>query len=88
MQKQRNQSARSLCPVKLNMQFHIAGKSENPITTVYFAGADADDLAVCRPGCEALALRVAQFPDSPTVKLPEGTAFAQTLSAAGNLIAR
>lgn len=70
------------------LQFHIAGKSENPITTVYFAGADADDLAVCRPGCEALALRVAQFPDSPTVKLPEGTALAQTLSAAGNLIAR
>ena len=70
------------------LQFHIAGKSENPITTVYFAGADADDLAVCRPGCEALSLRVAQFPDSPTVKLPEGTALAQTLSAAGNLIAR
>lgn len=70
------------------LQFHIAGKSENPITTVYFAGADADDLAVCRPGCEALALRVAQFPDSPTVKLPEGTALAQALYAAGNLIAR
>ena len=70
------------------LQFHIAGKSENPITTVYFAGADADDLAVCRPGCEALALRVAQFPDSPTVKLPEGTALAQVLYAAGNLIAR
>ena len=70
------------------LQFHIAGKSENPITTVYFAGADADDLAVCRPDCEALALRVAQFPDSPTVKLPAGTALAQTLSAAGNLIAR
>lgn len=70
------------------LQFHIAGKSENPITTVYFAGADADDLAVCRPGCEALSLRVAQFPDSPTVKLPEGTALAQMLYAAGNLIAR
>ena len=70
------------------LQFHIAGKNENPITTVYFAGANADDLAVCRPGCEALALRVAQFPDSPTVKLPEGTALAQVLYAAGNLIAR
>ena len=70
------------------LQFHIAGKSENPITTAYFAGANADDLAVCRPGCEALSLRVAQFPDSPTVKLPEGTALAQALYAAGNLIAR
>ena len=70
------------------IQFHTTSKSEHRIETVCFAGSTADDLAVCRPGCEALALRVAQFPDSPTVKLPEGTALAQALYAAGNLIAR
>lgn len=55
---------------------------------VCFAGSTADDLAVCRPGCEALGLQVARFPDSPTVRLPSGTALADVLYAAGNLIAR
>lgn len=70
------------------IQFHIASKSEHQIVTVYFAGADAKDFTVCRPGCEALALKVEQFPDSPTVSLPKGTALADVLYAAGNLIAR
>lgn len=70
------------------IQFHIASKSEHQIDTVYFAGADAKDFTVCRPGCEALALKVEQFPDSPTVSLPRGTALADVLYAAGNLIAR
>lgn len=70
------------------IQFHIASKSEHQIDTVYFAGADAKDFTVCRPGCEALALKVEQFPDSPTVSLPKGTALANVLYAAGNLIAR
>jgi Tfp pilus assembly PilM family ATPase len=70
------------------VQFHIASKSEHQIDTVYFAGADAKDFTVCRPGCEALALKVEQFPDSPTVSLPKGTALADVLYAAGNLIAR
>lgn len=70
------------------IQFHIASKSEHQIDTVYFAGADAKDFTVCRPGCEALALKVEQFPDSPTVSLPKGTALADVLYAAGNLIAR
>lgn len=70
------------------IQFHIASKSEHQIDTVYFAGADAKDFTVCCPGCEALALKVEQFPDSPTVSLPKGTALADVLYAAGNLIAR
>ena len=70
------------------IQFHIASKSEHQIDTVYFAGAYAKDFTVCRPGCEALALKVEQFPDSPTVSLPKGTALADVLYAAGNLIAR
>ena len=70
------------------IQFHIASKSEHQIDTVYFAGADAKDFTVCRPGCEALALKAEQFPDSPTVSLPKGTALADVLYAAGNLIAR
>lgn len=70
------------------IQFHIASKSEHRIETVYFAGADAADFAVCRPGCEALSLKVDRFPDSPAVKLPQGTALADVLYAAGNLIAR
>lgn len=70
------------------IQFHIASKSEHQIDTVYFAGADAKDFTVCRPGCEALALKVEQFPDSPAVSLPKGTALADVLYAAGNLIAR
>ena len=70
------------------IQFHIASQSEHQIDTVYFAGADAKDFTVCRPGCEALALKVEQFPDSPTVSLPKGTALADVLYAAGNLIAR
>lgn len=70
------------------IQFHIASKSEHQIDTVYFAGADTKDFTVCRPGCEALALKVEQFPDSPTVSLPKGTALADVLYAAGNLIAR
>ena len=70
------------------IQFHIASKSEHQIDTVYFAGADAKDFTVCRPGCEALALKVEQFPDSPIVSLPKGTALADVLYAAGNLIAR
>lgn len=70
------------------IQFHIASKGEHQIDTVYFAGADAKDFTVCRPGCEALALKVEQFPDSPTVSLPKGTALADVLYAAGNLIAR
>ncbi len=70
------------------IQFHIASKSEHQIQTVYFAGSDADDFAVCRPGCEALGLNVAKLPDSPTVKLPKGTALADVLYAVGNLIAR
>lgn len=70
------------------IQFHIASKSEHQIDIVYFAGADAKDFTVCRPGCEALALKVEQFPDSPTVSLPKGTALADVLYAAGNLIAR
>ena len=70
------------------IQFHIASKSESQIETVYFAGSTPDDMAVCRPGCEALALKVEHFPDSPTVKLPRGVALADVLYAAGNLIAR
>lgn len=70
------------------IQFHIASKGEHQIDTVYLAGADAKDFTVCRPGCEALALKVEQFPDSPTVSLPKGTALADVLYAAGNLIAR
>ncbi len=70
------------------IQFHIASKGEHQIDTVYFAGADTKDFTVCRPGCEALALKVEQFPDSPTVSLPKGTALADVLYAAGNLIAR
>ena len=70
------------------IQFHIASKGEHQIDTVYFAGADAKDFTVCRPGCEALALKVEQFPDSPTVSLPKGTVLADVLYAAGNLIAR
>ena len=70
------------------IQFHSASKSEHQIDTVYFAGAGAKDFTVCRPGCEALALKVEQFPDSPTVSLPKGTALADVLYAAGNLIAR
>ena len=70
------------------IQFHIASKSEHQIDTVYFAGAGAKDFTVCRQGCEALALKVEQFPDSPTVSLPKGTALADVLYAAGNLIAR
>ena len=70
------------------LQFHIAGKSENPITTVYFAGADADDLAVCRPGCR----RSRCGWRNSRIRLPSsflrGTALAQVLYAAGNLIAR
>ena len=52
------------------IQFHTTSKSEHRIETVCFAGSTADDLAVCRPGCEALGLQVARFPDSPTVRLP------------------
>ena len=70
------------------IQFHTTSKSEHRIETVCFAGSTADDLAVCRPGCEALGLEVARFPDSPTVRLPSGTALADVLYAAGNLIAR
>ena len=70
------------------IQFHTTSKSEHRIETVYFAGSTADDLAVCRPGCEALGLQVDRFPDSPTVRLPSGTALADVLYAAGNLIAR
>ena len=70
------------------IQFHTTSKSEHRIETVCFAGSTADDLAVCRPGCEALGLQVDRFPDSPTVKLPSGTALADVLYAAGNLIAR
>ena len=70
------------------IQFHTASKSEHRIETVFFAGSTADDLAVCRPGCEALGLQVDRFPDSPTVRLPSGTALADVLYAAGNLIAR
>ena len=33
-------------------------------------------------------LQVARFPASPTVRLPSGTALADVLYAAGNLIAR
>ena len=70
------------------LQFHIAGKSAYPIRTVYFGGADAQDIRVCTPGCEALALQVAPFPDSPTVRLPDGVRLCDVLFAAGNLIAR
>ena len=70
------------------LQFHIAGKSAHPIRTVYFGGADAQDIRVCTPGCEALALQVAPFPDSPTVRLPDGVRLCDVLFAAGNLIAR
>ncbi len=70
------------------IQFHTTSKSEHRIETACFAGSTADDLAVCRPGCEALGLQVARFPDSPTVRLPSGTALADVLYAAGNLIAR
>ena len=70
------------------LQFHIAGKSAHPIRTVYFGGADAQDIRVCTPGCEALALQVAPFPDSPTVRLPDGIRLCDVLFAAGNLIAR
>ena len=70
------------------IQFHTTSKSEHRIETVFFAGSTADDLAVCRPGCEALGLQVDRFPDSPTVRLPSGTALADVLYAAGNLIAR
>ena len=70
------------------IQFHTASKSEHRIETVCFAGSTADDLAVCRPGCEALGLQGDRFPDSPTVRLPSGTALADVLYAAGNLIAR
>ena len=70
------------------IQFHTTSKSEHRIETVCFAGSTADDLAVCRPGCEALGLQVDRFPDSPTVRLPSGTALADVLYAAGNLIAR
>ena len=70
------------------VQFHIASKSEHPIRTVYFGGADAQDIRVCTPGCEALALQVAPFPDSPTVRLPGGVRLCDALFAAGNLIAR
>jgi len=64
------------------IQFHTTSKSEHRIETVCFAGSTADDLAVCRPGCEALGLQVDRFPDSPTVKLPSGTALADVLYAA------
>lgn len=70
------------------LQFHIAGKRAHPIRTVYFGGADAQDIRVCTPGCEALALQVAPFPDSPTVRLPDGVRLCDVLFAAGNLIAR
>lgn len=70
------------------LQFHIAGKSAHPIRTVYFGGADAQDIRVCTPDCEALALQVAPFPDSPTVRLPDGVRLCDVLFAAGNLIAR
>lgn len=70
------------------LQFHIAGKSAHPIRTVYFGGADAQDIRVCTPGCETLALQVAPFPDSPTVRLPDGVRLCDVLFAAGNLIAR
>ncbi len=70
------------------LQFHIAGKSAHAIRTVYFGGADAQDICVCTPGCEALALQVAPFPDSPTVRLPDGIRLCDVLFAAGNLIAR
>ena len=70
------------------IQFHIASKSEHRIATVYFCGASQNDLAVCRPGCEALSLNVASFPESPTLRLPQGLPLADVLYAAGNLIAR
>lgn len=70
------------------LQFHIAGKSAHPIRTVYFGGADAQDIRVCTPDCEALVLQVAPFPDSPTVRLPDGVRLCDVLFAAGNLIAR
>ena len=70
------------------LQFHIAGKCAHPFRTVYFGGADAQDIRVCTPGCEALALQVAPFPDSPTVRLPDGVRLCDVLFAAGNLIAR
>lgn len=70
------------------LQFHIVGKSAHAIRTVYFGGADAQDIRVCTPGCEALALQVAPFPDSPTVRLPDGVRLCDVLFAAGNLIAR
>lgn len=70
------------------LQFHIAGKSAHPIRTVYFGGANAHDIRVCTPGCEALALQVAPFPGSPTVRLPDGVRLCDVLFAAGNLIAR
>ena len=71
------------------IQFHIASKSEHQIDTVYFAGADAKDFTVCRPGCEALALKVEQFPDSPTVSLPKGHGAGRcAVRRRSNLIAR
>ena len=69
-------------------QFHIANKGESPIEGVFFAGAEEADMAVCRPGCEALGLQAAAFPETPNVKLPAGCRLADTLFAAGNLIAR
>ena len=65
------------------IQFHTTSKSEHRIETVCFAGSTADDLAVCRPGCEALGLQVARFPDSPTVRLPSGTALADVALRGG-----
>lgn len=70
------------------VQFHIANKGADAISTVYFGGSTPADLQVCRPGCEALSLATELFPDSPKVKLPAGSRLADALFAAGNLTAR
>lgn len=70
------------------VQFHIANKGAEPIATAYFGGCTQDDLDVCRPGCLSLGLAAEVFPDSPNLRLPDGVHLADTMFAAGNLIAR
>lgn len=70
------------------IQFQAAAKSEHRITNVYLAGSTDDDLAVCRPACEALQLQLSLLPDSPTVRLPAGCALPDVVLPVSNLIAR
>lgn len=70
------------------VQFQTAAKSGHAITAVYLGGATPADVDACRPGCAALQLELAEYPETPNIKLPAGVRLADTMLAVGNLIGR